>query len=119
MQLHSFDAQDFFSNNPTPDPTTINSVAREMLKVVPTKYACEICTTDAGHPTVVNGDEEWKQHIRSRWHRKNAARRKKEANGDEAGKRKRDRGATVTTGSTEMVATSDGQGLGIGCERED
>ncbi|KAF8973430.1 hypothetical protein BGZ46_009902 [Entomortierella lignicola] len=89
-------AKDFFAGNPLPDPGSLNSHAKEMLKaqrdldVVAAlesweKKECDICTemqrimhdkhatqgsTEPLPPVIIHGPTGWEQHLRSKQHRK-------------------------------------------------
>ncbi|KAI8982267.1 IPP transferase-domain-containing protein [Mycotypha africana] len=72
----------FASDQMLPEPETLSEVASTMLtlskdvkdtqtKILTwSKYTCETCKTEKGEPLVLNGEEEWKQHQKSRFHRK-------------------------------------------------
>lgn len=34
------------------------------------KHVCDTCKTDKGEPLVINGDKEWEQHKKGRFHKK-------------------------------------------------
>ncbi|KAF9999668.1 hypothetical protein BGZ80_011091 [Entomortierella chlamydospora] len=89
-------AKDFFAGNSLPDPSSLNSYAKEMLvaqrdlDVVAAlesweKKECDICTemqrimhdkydpqgsTDPLPPVIVHGPTSWEQHLRSKQHRR-------------------------------------------------
>ncbi|KAF9390014.1 hypothetical protein BGX21_011575 [Mortierella sp. AD011] len=89
-------AKDFFAGNSLPDPSSLNSYAKEMLvaqrdlNVVTAlesweKKECDICTemqrimhdkydaqgsTDSLLPVIIHGPTSWEQHLRSKQHRR-------------------------------------------------
>ncbi|KAI9260147.1 IPP transferase-domain-containing protein [Sporodiniella umbellata] len=75
-------AKAFQNDQPLPSPKELNSIAEEMLALPETaedtqsrvlnwkKYVCDVCKTDKGEPLQLNGDIEWQQHKKGRFHRK-------------------------------------------------
>ncbi|KAI8978388.1 IPP transferase-domain-containing protein [Pilobolus umbonatus] len=75
-------ARAFQSDSTMPDPFTINDIAATILSkskdAMDTqtrvlswkKYTCDVCKDDKGEVLVLNGDKEWEQHKKSRYHRK-------------------------------------------------
>ncbi|KAK9719104.1 tRNA dimethylallyltransferase, mitochondrial [Basidiobolus ranarum] len=75
-------AQDFIEGNETPEPTSLNQLAKDLLKPREhrhsgsvtewKKYACDICkaSKESSNPLIINGVIEWEQHLKSRRHRK-------------------------------------------------
>ncbi|KAI8373023.1 IPP transferase-domain-containing protein [Radiomyces spectabilis] len=78
----------FQSNDTMPAPVELSEVAASMLSVPPDaqdthsrvlnwkKYTCPICRTEKGEEAVLNGEMEWQQHLKSRWHRKSTKHQK-------------------------------------------
>ncbi|KAG1140025.1 hypothetical protein G6F37_000901 [Rhizopus arrhizus] len=75
-------AKAFQNNLPMPSPTSLSETAETMLTLSENaqdtqsrvlnwkKYVCDVCKTDKGEPLQLNGDMEWQQHKKSRYHRK-------------------------------------------------
>ncbi|KAI8331796.1 IPP transferase-domain-containing protein [Choanephora cucurbitarum] len=75
-------AKAFEQDQPLPDPKSLSDMAATMLtptqaiKDVQTKiltwnkHVCDTCKDNKGEPLVLNGDKEWEQHKKSRFHRK-------------------------------------------------
>ncbi|ORX90248.1 tRNA isopentenyltransferase [Basidiobolus meristosporus CBS 931.73] len=75
-------AKDFMDGKETPEPTTLNQFAKELLKSRELrhagsvtewkKYTCDICKDSkaSNTPLIINGTIEWEQHLKSRRHRK-------------------------------------------------
>ncbi|CAB4443671.1 unnamed protein product [Rhizophagus irregularis] len=76
-------AKEFLANGTGPDPSSVNSRAKELLKSKKdkddfeildkwTKYQCDICTIfNDNIPVIVNGDSERNQHLKSKKHKSN------------------------------------------------
>ncbi|CEI87794.1 Putative tRNA dimethylallyltransferase [Rhizopus microsporus] len=75
-------AKAFQKDLPLPSATSLSVTAEAMLTPSEDaqdtqsrvlnwkKYVCDICKTDKGEPLQLNGDKEWEQHKKSRFHRK-------------------------------------------------
>ncbi|KAG1175319.1 hypothetical protein G6F70_002506 [Rhizopus microsporus] len=75
-------AKAFQEDLPLPSATSLSVTAEAMLTPSEDaqdtqsrvlnwkKYVCDICKTDKGEPLQLNGDKEWEQHKKSRFHRK-------------------------------------------------
>ncbi|CEG81004.1 Putative tRNA dimethylallyltransferase [Rhizopus microsporus] len=75
-------AKAFQEDLPLPSATSLSVTAEAMLTPSDDaqdtqsrvlnwkKYVCDICKTDKGEPLQLNGDKEWEQHKKSRFHRK-------------------------------------------------
>ncbi|KAI7900945.1 IPP transferase-domain-containing protein [Cokeromyces recurvatus] len=75
-------AKAFQLDQPLPDPKSLSDIAATMLtpsedikdtqtKILTwNKHVCETCKTDKGEPVILNGDKEWEQHKKGRYHKK-------------------------------------------------
>lgn len=75
-------AEAFQKDLPLPPPESLSETAKTMLTLSDSvqdtqsrvlnwkKYECDVCKTDKGEPLQLNGDIEWQQHKKSRFHRK-------------------------------------------------
>ncbi|KAL0097024.1 tRNA isopentenyltransferase [Phycomyces blakesleeanus] len=76
-------------DRPMPDPASFGDVAAKMLSKSDAedtharvlnwkKHVCPVCITNKGEVAIMNGDLEWEQHKKSRWHRKSSKRKRME-----------------------------------------
>lgn len=119
---------DFLEQRPLPDPRALSSIARDLLSIAdkPTEYACcfcdfgwgltvvphspaavlharrkticPICTCDEEKPVMIEEGEQWVVHIKTRRHRRAAARSQRDSRGES--------GAVDRAGDTEIAEPS-------------
>lgn len=102
--------EDFLEQRPLPDPRALSSIARDLLSIAdkPTdpaavlharrKTICPICTCDEEKPVMIEEGEQWVVHIKTRRHRRAAARSQRDSRGES--------GAVDRAGDTEIAEPS-------------
>ncbi|ORY99102.1 IPP transferase-domain-containing protein [Syncephalastrum racemosum] len=82
-------AQAFQSDTPMEDPLSTSETAATMLSNIQAsdtqsrilnwrKHECTLCRTKSGDPVILNGDQEWADHLASRFHRRMLKRQRQE-----------------------------------------